>query len=325
MRGKPGAAFELSRPGGTYFYSFETAVGDWNGDGHLDLVPASTQPPAGLQILLGSGHGDFGALTVPGTYGFGWNDTFADLNGDGRPDLVWGGDFLTTILNTTPNALSVSSRSFVEQSKRTIPIASSSASLCIRVEPIGDAFDPADVDPATLKLLSTGTGSVSEISAATTKSATVGDTDGNNVAEYPACFAMSDVANLFSLLRGKQDAEVTIEGRLLDGRRICSRAVLPVVGTGNPQTAARIDPNPLNPEGVLRFATTTPGSVTIRVFDVHGRLARTIWNARSTATGPQEARIDGRDSAGRELRSGVYFFRIEGAGMSETGRFTILK
>jgi hypothetical protein len=324
MRGGPGGTFELSRPGGTYLYSFETAVTDWNGDGHLDIMPASTQSPPGIRLLLGTGHGEFNVITVAGSTAFGWNDVFADLNGDARPDIVWG-DLLTTILNTTPAPLSASARSFTEQSKRAIAIASSSTSLCLRVEPVDGAFEISDVDPSSLKLVSEGTGSVSEISASAAKSAVAGDTDGNNVAEYPACFAMSDVAQLFSLLRGKQEVQVGVQGRLTDGRRICSIALLTVVGTGNGGLAARIDPNPLNPEGTLRFTTTAAGSVTIRVFDVAGRLARTIWNAQSTAPGAQEAKIDGRDSAGRELRSGVYFFRIEGAGVSETGRFTILK
>ncbi|HEU4724343.1 MAG TPA: T9SS type A sorting domain-containing protein, partial [Candidatus Eisenbacteria bacterium] len=186
-------------------------------------------------------------------------------------------------------------------------------------------FTPTDVDPSTLRLFSAGTGSVSQIAASAPKSGVIGDTDKNDIPEYPACFATSDAAALFSLLRGKQDVPVRLEGSLTDGRRFCSSFTLPIIGKGTGAVAARVEPNPLNPEGTLRFTAKSPGAVTIRLFDVNGRLVRSLWNARATAPGPQEVRIDGKDGSGRTLRSGVYFYRIDGADLNETGRFTILK
>ncbi len=40
--------------------------------------------------------------------------------------------------------------------------------------------------------------------------------------------------------------------------------------------AASIAPNPLNTSGVLRFKTTRLGPARMRVFDVRGRLVRTL-------------------------------------------------
>jgi len=321
MKGDPSGGFSPATPGVTLGYGSEIAAGDWNGDGHLDLYPTGD---FNARLLIGSGHGSFVA-SAPMTVPAGLNDAlFTDLNADGRPDLVLS-DNLRTILNTTPSVPQANARSFVDQTNRPISTVSSAKPLCVRVEPVGGAFVPSDTDLSSLRLSSSGTGSVSEIAAVSGKTAVIIDSDDNGVQEYPAYFAMSDVSRLFSLLNGKTDVTASLTGRLVDGRRICSKVALTILGTGHGAIATRVEPNPLNPEGVLRFTTKIAGAVSVRLFDVNGRLVRSIWNARSTAAGDQEVRIDGRDGGGRSLRSGVYFYRIEGADLSETGRFTVLK
>ncbi|HTU41579.1 MAG TPA: FG-GAP-like repeat-containing protein [Candidatus Aquilonibacter sp.] len=65
-------------------------VGDFNHDGIMDVVTASTAGPEGaeVQVFLGNGNGTFGAPTV---YGVGQETgpiAVADVNGDGNLDLV---------------------------------------------------------------------------------------------------------------------------------------------------------------------------------------------------------------------------------------------
>jgi hypothetical protein len=68
--------------------------------------------------------------------------------------------------------------------------------------------------------------------------------------------------------------------------------------------AASINPNPFNPEAVLTFATSKPGAVRVEMFDLQGRLVRTLMNESMASAGYHDVRISGSG-----LGSGVYFVK----------------
>jgi hypothetical protein len=96
----------LGNGGGTYSAAtpyptgsvipLSVAIGDLNGDGHLDLAVANYNDPLGfgegmISVFLGDGNGTFSAATlyptgtgVPGAQSV----AIGDVNGDGRLDLV---------------------------------------------------------------------------------------------------------------------------------------------------------------------------------------------------------------------------------------------
>jgi hypothetical protein len=91
--------------------------------------------------------------------------------------------------------------------------------------------------------------------------------------------------------------------------------------TGRTRPAAKVScafPNPTG--GAARIAYTIPsaGSATVAVYDVAGRLVSTLLDERLEAGSSGEVTWDGRDRLGRECGSGVYFFRINAPGISET-------
>jgi hypothetical protein len=84
-------------------------------------------------------------------------------------------------------------------------------------------------------------------------------------------------------------------------------------------------PNPFNPETVIPYSISSDGRVAIRIFDVAGRLVRTLVDARQQA-GPHVVRWDGRADKGRPLAAGIYFTTIfYPDGTTSARKMTILR
>ncbi|MFH1501598.1 MAG: M6 family metalloprotease domain-containing protein, partial [Candidatus Eisenbacteria bacterium] len=84
-------------------------------------------------------------------------------------------------------------------------------------------------------------------------------------------------------------------------------------------------PNPLNPGTSISYGLPEPGGrVTLRVYDVSGRLVRTLENGHRPA-GRYTAHWDGTDSTGAPVASGVYFYRLEAPGFESQGKSIVLR
>ena len=223
-----------------------------------------------------------------------------------------------------PRNVTFAARVFLRDGHRTTPEASASSRTCLRIEPVDASYANSDVNPSSIVMTSLGTGAVTEIVAIPENTLVEGDIDGNGVAEIPACFAREDLARLFSEVSGRKILQVTVEGDLVTGGRFRGTVDLNVVGTGGPLQAS-IAPNPMNPAGTLKFTTTKPGPMTVKVFDPGGRLVRTLKDKVLALPGRHEVLIDGRDQNGLGLASGIYFYRIEAPNSVATGRFVIMK
>src|SRR5262245_46874336 len=78
------------------------AIGDLNGDGHLDLAVANAGSNT-VSVLLGNGNGSFSAASPYATGANPQSVAIGDLNGDGRLDLAvanLSGNNVTVLLNT---------------------------------------------------------------------------------------------------------------------------------------------------------------------------------------------------------------------------------
>jgi hypothetical protein len=76
-------------------------------------------------------------------------------------------------------------------------------------------------------------------------------------------------------------------------------------------------PNPSRTGWKLEFEIAHAQSVRIRLFDVAGRLRRTIFDA-PCSPGPRAVFCEGRDGNGSALLPGVYFARLEAHDRTET-------
>ena len=84
-------------------------------------------------------------------------------------------------------------------------------------------------------------------------------------------------------------------------------------------------PNPFNPSTQISFQLPTATMARLVVFDVLGRSVRTLVPGRVTPAGFYTVRWDGRDTAGRAVGNGVYFYRLTTSDQVRTGRMLLLK
>jgi PKD repeat protein len=197
---------------------------------------------------------------------------------------------------------------------------------CIQLEPVLGSFAIEEVDLASIVMRSPNSGSIGEIHAVATKNALGGDRNNNFVEEITVCFAKEDLRLLFSNVTATNGVDVTLEGRLVNGARFCANETVNVrAARGGGNLVATISPNPLNPSAVLTFSTQERGPVLVQLFDVRGRLVRTLRDESDAAAGYHDVRIDGTDSNGTRLSSGVYYVRIRAGAEEERKAITILK
>lgn len=83
-------------------------------------------------------------------------------------------------------------------------------------------------------------------------------------------------------------------------------------------------PNPFNPRTTLRFDLPVGGRIHLEVFDVAGRLIRTLLDADLPA-GSHQAVWDGKDERGTGVASGSYFARLSADGRVETVRMGLVR
>ncbi len=83
-------------------------------------------------------------------------------------------------------------------------------------------------------------------------------------------------------------------------------------------------PNPFNPTTTIRFDMKERGLVTVKIYDVAGRLVRTLANEVRDA-GAYSAVWDGRNERGAAVASGIYFYRMETEGFSATKKLVMLR
>jgi hypothetical protein len=83
-------------------------------------------------------------------------------------------------------------------------------------------------------------------------------------------------------------------------------------------------PNPFNPRTVIGFDVREKSVVTIKIYSVAGRLVRTLIDGVKEA-GSYSVAWDGRSNRGTAVGSGVYFYKMETKGFSETKKLVLLR
>jgi hypothetical protein len=97
--------------------------------------------------------------------------------------------------------------------------------------------------------------------------------------------------------------------------RVVLLGTLDLVGVGPPAPGVfRVHPNFPNPfraSTTIRFDLPARAEVRLRIFDVQGRLVRTLVDHEPLEAGTHSRPWLGEDDQGRRSASGVYFYRLE--------------
>jgi len=83
-------------------------------------------------------------------------------------------------------------------------------------------------------------------------------------------------------------------------------------------------PNPFNPSTTIRFALPSAAHTQVVIFDLAGRRVKTLVDGMLSAQ-VHEAIWTGEDDAGRDVSTGVYFYRVSSGDELAVGRMALIK
>ncbi|MBU8870034.1 MAG: T9SS type A sorting domain-containing protein [Gemmatimonadales bacterium] len=84
-------------------------------------------------------------------------------------------------------------------------------------------------------------------------------------------------------------------------------------------------PNPFNPQTIISFNLPEQTAINLRIFDISGRLVSTILDNVVTHEGHNQVVWRGQSDSGRQVASGIYFYRLEAGAFSEAKRVVLVK
>jgi hypothetical protein len=277
--------------------SIGAAWADYDNDGRLDLFVAQS----GSNILLkNQGSGVFTDGTEVGLRDAesGAGAAWADFDNDGDLDLYLanaGG----------PNALF---RNDASEGNR-----------WLRVSLVGTASNRAGIG-ARVRAVAGGIAQIREISGGS------GFGSQNSLA---AEFGFGSATTIDSIRVSWPSGAVSDTAGLAANQSIVLVEPGDPTGAGGPPLPKRHAlhanmPNPFNPTTAFRYALPRPARVRLDVYDLSGRLVKTLRDANEKA-GIFTETWDGTDGAGRAVGSGVYFVRMETPGFSANRKILLIR
>jgi hypothetical protein len=142
-------------------------------------------------------------------------------------------------------------------------------------------------------------------------------TDVIGIDQGPILIMIENYLNQRVWLRFMQNADVQ--------RGLTRANFLSVSGVGDPAPPApalglsQNAPNPFTTASRIRYRLAADGAVSLRIYDVSGRLVRTLVD------GPQPAGEHEVELEGRGLPAGLYWYRLEAGGGSETRQAIVIR
>jgi hypothetical protein len=84
-------------------------------------------------------------------------------------------------------------------------------------------------------------------------------------------------------------------------------------------------PNPFNPSTTIQFAIPKEETVTISIYDIHGKLVKHLVNSQPFSAGEYKSVWDGTTDAGTPVAAGTYFPRMQAGTYHATTKMLLVK
>jgi len=83
-------------------------------------------------------------------------------------------------------------------------------------------------------------------------------------------------------------------------------------------------PNPFNQETLIKYTLPEDGPVRLSIYNLLGERVRTLVDEMHLP-GEHEVRWDGRNEQGKEVASGIYFYKIETATLTDRKKMIVIR
>lgn len=213
-----------------------------------------------------------------------------------------------------------------------------------------DDFDVRDIDPATIMLAGAyavrwSYEDVSRPKENPDDTCSCHDLRADGYVDLTLKFLREDIAPALRNAYDREYLPLVLTGRLNDGAWISGADCIRVqrndkkgsddsYAYGDDQTRSDESgaevfvmtnrPNPFNPSTIISFTLPEAGQVALRVFDVRGRLVRTLADCSFDA-GTHSVEWNATDGSGRRVASGIYFYRLISNGLDRTQKMILMK
>ena len=122
-----------------------------------------------------------------------------------------------------------------------------------------------------------------------------------------------------------EESDTEAMRRTLDSIEISGTVVIGVGEEAVPEAVRlySIYPNPFTPQTTIRFELSVAGMTELSVYSLSGRRVRTLVN-EERPVGAHRVVWNGRDDYGTPAASGVYFFRLQAGGVTQTRKVVLI-
>jgi hypothetical protein len=84
-------------------------------------------------------------------------------------------------------------------------------------------------------------------------------------------------------------------------------------------------PNPFNPQTTIKFSLPQSSPVTLRIYDVSGKLVRNLISGQVMEAGHREKVWNGQDANNQAVSAGIYFYKLTAGEFEDVKRMALVK